>query len=80
MSRNALIAGIAVGACLSLSSSLSAQAPATLSPQRIAAIIASPDRSAADRTNDLRRKPEQMLGFIGLRPGLVALDLSAAGG
>jgi predicted methyltransferase len=51
-----------------------------LTPQRIAAIVASPDRSAADRTNDLRRKPEQMLGFIGIRPGMVALDISAAGG
>ena len=43
-------------------------------------ILSSPDRSEADRTNDLRRKPEQMLGFIGIRPGIVALDLSAAGG
>jgi hypothetical protein len=34
----------------------------------------------ADRTNDLRRKPEQMLGFIGIRPGIVALDFSSAGG
>jgi len=53
---------------------------ATLSKERIAGIVASPDRSAADRTNDLRRKPEQMLAFIGLRPGMVALDLSAGGG
>ena len=42
--------------------------------------MASPDRSAADRTNDQRRKPEQMLVFIGIRPGITALDLSAAGG
>ena len=40
----------------------------------------SPDRTAADRTNDVRRKPEQMLGFIGIRPGIVAVDLSAGGG
>jgi predicted methyltransferase len=51
-----------------------------LSSAQIAQIVASPDRSAADRTNDLRRKPEQMLEFIGIRPGIVALDLSAAGG
>jgi predicted methyltransferase len=51
-----------------------------LSPQQIKDIVASPDRSAADRTNDQRRKPEQMLEFIGARPGMVALDLSAAGG
>src|SRR5438128_9144474 len=43
-------------------------------------ILSSPDRTTANRTNDLRRKPEQMLGFIGIRPGIVALDLSAAGG
>ena len=51
-----------------------------LSPQQIKDIVASPDRSAADRTNDLRRKPEQMLEFIAVRPGITALDLSAAGG
>jgi predicted methyltransferase len=51
-----------------------------LSPAQIREILSSPDRTAADRTNDLRRKPEQMLGFIGIRPGIVALDLSAAGG
>ena len=51
-----------------------------LSAQRIAAIVASPDRSAADRTNDIRRKPAEMLAFIGIREGMVALDVSAAGG
>ena len=51
-----------------------------LSAVQIIQIISSPDRTTADRTNDLRRKPEQMLGFIGIRPGIVALDLSAAGG
>ncbi len=58
----------------------SASAPPTLSPERIAQLIASPDRSAADRTNDLRRKPEAMLAFIGIRPGMTALDVSAGGG
>jgi len=51
-----------------------------LSSAQIIEILSSPDRTPADRTNDLRRKPEQMLGFIGIRPGIVALDLSAAGG
>lgn len=54
--------------------------PAVLSPQRIAAIVSAPDRSAADRVNDQRRKPEQMLAFIGVRPGMAALDISAGGG
>ncbi len=58
-----------------------AAAPAdALSSARIGEILASPDRTDADRTNDLRRKPYDMLNFIGVRPGMVALDLSAGGG
>ena len=52
----------------------------TLSPDQIKAIIASPDRTAADRTNDQRRHPEDILAFLALKPGLAALDLSAGGG
>ncbi len=51
-----------------------------LSAARIAGIVDSADRSDADRTNDLRRKPKDMLAFIAIRPGIVAFDLSAAGG
>jgi predicted methyltransferase len=57
-----------------------ATAPQPLPPDRIAAIIASPDRSPGDRNNDIRRKPAEMLAFIGVRPGMVAMDLSAARG
>jgi len=59
-------------------STIPASAPIT--SERIAEIVASPDRSDADRTNDRRRKPELMLAFIGVRPGMVAMDLSAGGG
>lgn len=45
-----------------------------------AEIVGAADRTAADRTNDLRRKPVEMLGFIAAQPGWVALDVSAAGG
>ena len=54
--------------------------PDVLSQRRIAEIVTSPDRTPADRANDVRRKPEQMLAFIGIRPGITALDLSAGGG
>jgi predicted methyltransferase len=64
---------LALVACASL------DAP-PLSRERIQEIVQSPDRSAADRTNDLRRKPADMLAFIGIRPGMVALDLSTGGG
>jgi predicted methyltransferase len=56
------------------------QSPGPISRERIAEIVASPDRSAADRGNDARRKPEAMLAFMGVRPGMVALDVSAGGG
>lgn len=52
----------------------------TLTAEQIIQLVTSPDRSAADRTNDLRRKPAQMLAFIGVRPGMVALDISSGGG
>jgi predicted methyltransferase len=82
--RNAFLTAIAAGAGLVFgASAVSAQQsppPPALTKEQIAGIVASPDRSAADRTNDLRRKPEEMLLFIGIRPGITALDLSAAGG
>jgi len=51
-----------------------------LSRAQIEAIVAAPDRSEADRRNDVRRKPVEMLSFIGVRTGMVALDVSAGGG
>jgi predicted methyltransferase len=52
----------------------------TLSRARIEAIVASPDRSEADRRNDQRRKPLEILAFTGVRPGMTVLDVSAGGG
>src|SRR5216684_1020104 len=80
--RKAFLTAIAASAALVLGAdAVSAQqSPPPLTKEQIAEIVASPDRSAADRTNDLRRKPEQMLVFIGIRPGITAFDLSAAGG
>jgi predicted methyltransferase len=82
ISRKDFLAAIAVSAVLFLNSGIAPaqQSSPQLSSAQIAQIVASPDRSAVDRTNDLRRKPVEMLGFIGIRPGIVALDLSAAGG
>ena len=54
-------------------------APPSLSSERIAAIVASPDRSDADRTNDQRRHPAELLAFIGVQPGWTALDVSTGG-
>ena len=79
--RKTLLAALAAGTSLLLAvQPASTQQAAPLTAEQAAQIVASPDRSAADRTNDQRRKPEQMLVFIGIRPGMTALDLSAAGG
>ncbi len=81
LTRKSFLAAVAVGAgLLGGAGAAWAQAAEPVSSEQIARILASPDRSAADRTNDLRRKPEHLLGFFGVRPGMIALDLSAAGG
>ncbi|MFO1340037.1 MAG: hypothetical protein U1F53_17725 [Burkholderiaceae bacterium] len=80
-SRHLPLLGLMLAAVLSGCGSTPRPADTGALPaQRIAEIIASPDRSSADRQNDLRRKPEALLAFIGPRPGQVALDVSAGGG
>jgi len=44
------------------------------------AVVASPDRSEADRQTDQRRNPELLLAFTGVRPGMRVLDMGAGGG
>jgi predicted methyltransferase len=51
-----------------------------LTQTQIEALLSASDRSAADRTNDVKRKAPQMLAFIDARPGMRVLDLSAGGG
>jgi predicted methyltransferase len=66
------LAVLTINACSALSPGLSNES--------IQKIVAAPDRTPADRTNDQRRRPEKMLAFMGVRPGMVALDLFAGGG
>jgi predicted methyltransferase len=44
------------------------------------ALVAAPDRSAADRENDKRRDPIDMLNFIQPRTGMKILDMGAGAG
>src|SRR3954454_24188586 len=44
------------------------------------AIVASPDRSDADRQTDKRREPVKMLGFTGVKTGMKVLDMEAGSG
>jgi predicted methyltransferase len=46
----------------------------------IAAAVANPARSAADREQDKNRKPEAMLAFMQVRPGLSVFEIEAGAG
>jgi predicted methyltransferase len=76
MTPRLLLSALAIGASV-LALPAIAQ---PISSEQIKAIVASPERTAADLTNDKRRHPEDILAFLALRPGLVALDVSAGGG
>ncbi|MDB5988620.1 MAG: hypothetical protein JWQ10_23 [Herbaspirillum sp.] len=72
---------LALSACANTGNTSAAASNNTASgPSPIADIVSSPQRSAADRINDIHRKPAQTLAFIDIKPGMVALDLSASGG
>ena len=43
-------------------------------------LVHSPERSDSDRVTDQRRKPERLLAFYGVRPGMRVLDVSAGAG
>ena len=44
------------------------------------AVVAAADRTDADRKTDERRKPEMMLAFIGVKPGMKVLEVGAGAG
>jgi predicted methyltransferase len=55
-------------------------APAAAADGPIAAALANPARPAADREQDAVRKPADVLGMIGVEPGMHVLDAFSAGG
>jgi predicted methyltransferase len=54
--------------------------PESKIPAYIKAAVDSPERPAADKALDAGRKPEQMLDFFGIKPGMKVADLWAGGG
>lgn len=48
--------------------------------EAIIAAIASPDRPPGDREQDARRKPEAILGFLAVDPGMHVIDVLSGGG
>jgi len=68
---------------LSVLTALPALAAAPLPADNSAAVqaaIDSPDRPKADLEQDARRKPKEVLGFFGVRPGMRVIDVFSAGG
>jgi predicted methyltransferase len=76
MSMRATIIGFAaaMAACFHLAGAAAQGTP------DYAALVAAPDRSAADRATDARRDPLKLLALIGARPGMKVLDMGAGGG
>lgn len=72
-------------ACRPQPAAVEPEAPAAGSPaaadpaedprSRAAAIVAAADRSADDREQDLQRRPEELLAFLDLRPGMKVAEL-----
>ena len=50
------------------------------SAQAVAAAIASPERPKTDVEQDARRKPAELLAFVGAAPGMRVADMFSAGG
>lgn len=50
------------------------------SGKAVAAAIASPDRLKGDYEQDARRKPAEILAFVGVRPGMRVADMFSASG
>jgi len=49
-------------------------------PAHIAAAVAAPERSAADRERDARDRPAEILTFAGVAPGMKVADVFGGGG
>lgn len=55
-------------------------APTSVDPAVYAGALAHPARPAADRERDAGRKPDQVLAFFGIAPGMSVLDMFSGGG
>jgi predicted methyltransferase len=76
---NRLWRGGVMAAAVTLIALPGGRAVAQASPD-YAKILAAPGRSDADRANDQRRKPDQLLAFAGVKPGMTVLDMGAGAG
>ncbi|NJD31884.1 MAG: class I SAM-dependent methyltransferase [Gammaproteobacteria bacterium] len=79
MKRAPMLALVA-GLVMPLQPALAADQANEASRAAIAAAIASPDRPRADLEQDARRKPQQVLEFAGIAPGMYVIDVFSASG
>ena len=64
---------------LALAVAAAALVPAAMA-QDYQALVAAPDRADADRQNDQKRHPAELLAFAGVKSGWKALDMGAGAG
>lgn len=48
--------------------------------EKLSALLATETRAEADRNRDAGRKPAEVLNYLGVKPGMTAMDIIAAGG
>jgi predicted methyltransferase len=77
--RRMQIAGIFAALAMFMGAIGSATAQDSPAPD-YQAIVASPDRTDADRQTDKRREPGKMLSFTGVKAGMKVLDMEASAG
>lgn len=75
------VAALILGAVLGLTASTSLAADSAPAPNaQIQSALESPGRFAGDSEEDGRRKPQDVLEFMGVRPGMQVLDYFAGAG
>jgi predicted methyltransferase len=67
-------------ACSAIACSRQDVTPTAVDPAIYSAALASPARPSTDRDRDAGRKPDQVLAFLGIAPGMTVLDMFSGGG
>lgn len=75
--RDLKLALLALG-CLAASCAAGPEPP--VADDSVSARLKAAERPRADRARDRDRKPDQVVEFLGIRPGMTVIDLIAAGG
>ena len=82
ISKTIILAAITVAAAHASAAGVKHEGaiPDSKIPKYVVDAVDSQERPAADRQLDASRKPEQVLAFFGIRPGMKVADLWAGGG